>query len=120
MRKTRKTYAKHAQNLSQTRKTFQNLPKPFPKLFPIAANPFSRYLAALAAKYMEKRPKNRQKIAFLLGNALKEGFQKFQNGFVDHPSPIFVTTPPFLRYLAPLGAKYLEKMSKKYKQSTKN
>ena len=49
-------------------KLFQNLPKPFPKLFPIAANLFPQYLAPLGAKYMEKRPKkswkNEGKIAF--------------------------------------------------------
>ena len=39
--------------------------------------------------------------------------QKFQNGFVDPPSPVFATTHPFSRYLAPLGAKYLEKRPKK-------
>ena len=36
---------------------FQNLPKTFPKLLPIAANPFPQYLAPLAAKYMEKTAK---------------------------------------------------------------
>ena len=39
--------------------------------------------------------------------------QKFQNGFVDQPSPVFVTVDPFVQYLAPLGAKYIEKMPKK-------
>ena len=46
--------------------------------------------------------------------------QKFQNGFVDRPSPVFVTANPFSRYLAPLGAKYIEKMPKKYKNAGSN
>ena len=35
---------------------------------------------------------------------------------VDRPSPVFVTNPPFSQYLAPLGAKYLEKGPKKYQK----
>ena len=31
----------------------------------------------------------------------------------DRPSPVFVTNPPFFHYLAPLGAKYMEKRPKK-------
>ena len=34
--------------------------------------------------------------------------QKFPNGFVDHPLPVVEAAHPFSRYLAPLGAKYLE------------
>ena len=65
-------FPKHAQNMRKTcAKPFQNeqnfpnpsqtLAKPFPKLFPIAANPFSRYLAPLGAKYLEKRSKKNSK-----------------------------------------------------------
>ena len=39
--------------------------------------------------------------------------EKFQNGFVDGPSPFFEAANPFSRYLAPLGAKYMQKRSKK-------
>ena len=34
-------------------------------------------------------------------------------GLSIHPSPVFVTNPPFLQYLAALGAKYMEKRPKK-------
>ena len=34
---------------------------------------------------------------------------KPQNGFADHPSPIFEAAHPFSRHLVPTGAKYLEK-----------
>ena len=34
----------------------------------------------------------------------------------EYPSPVFVTAHPFLQYLAPLGAKYMEKRLKKYKK----
>ena len=42
--------------------------------------------------------------------------QKSQNGFANQPSPIFDAAHPFSRYLAPLGAKHLEKPQKKYKK----
>ena len=38
--------------------------------------------------------------------------QKFQNGFADGPEPVFEAANPFLRYLAPLGAKYMKKYVK--------
>ena len=63
---TRKTCAKHAKSFKKFPNPFQTLSQPFPKLFPIAANPFPQYLAALAAKFMEKRPKNSQKMCFLV------------------------------------------------------
>ena len=39
--------------------------------------------------------------------------QKFQNGFADGPEPVFEAAHPFLRYLAPLRAKYMKKYMKK-------
>ena len=43
----------------------QNLPKPFPKLFSIAANPFLQYLAPLGAKYMGRIVKKNEKFIFV-------------------------------------------------------
>ena len=40
--------------------------------------------------------------------------QKSQNGFADHPSPTSEAANPFSQYLAPLGAKSIEKKAKEY------
>ena len=67
---------------------------------------FSQILATLAAK----KYKNSQNLGLCLQKWVLSKSQKFQQGFVDHPSPVFVTANPFSRYLAPLGAKLIEKI----------
>ena len=42
--------------------------------------------------------------------------QKFQDGFVDGPLPVFEAANPFSWYLAPLGAKHMEKKTNKYEK----
>ena len=38
--------------------------------------------------------------------------QKFENGFADHPSPLFEAAHPSSQYSAALAAKYYEKYQK--------
>ena len=52
--------------------------------------------------------------AFYIGNpGWSQKLKISKRGFVNQPSPVFVTAHPFSRYLAPLGAKYLEKKTEK-------
>ena len=44
------------------------LSKTFPKLFPIAANPFLQYLAPLGAKYIKKDKKSKINVEKIRGN----------------------------------------------------
>ena len=62
---------------------------------------------------VKKQSKSRTLLKHFKKFASQAKSQKSQNGFVDQPSPILEAANPFSRYLAPLGAKYMEKRLKK-------